>query len=67
MNLDDLSSTEIENLINEYVHDKTYREILKARLIDNTKFDDLAFEFNYSVRHVKRIVYKAQEQLYRHL
>jgi AraC-like DNA-binding protein len=67
MNLDDLSSTEIENLINEYVHDKTYREILKARLIDNIKYDDLALMFNYSVRHIKRIVYKAQDKFYRHL
>ena len=43
------------------------RAILKRALIDGIGYERLAEEFLLSVSQVKRIVYKAQEQLFRHL
>lgn len=64
MDLNELSANDIEYLIEQYIHNQVHREILKRRLLDHVIFDDLAEEFNYSVRHVKRIVYKNQDILY---
>ena len=64
MDLRELSTDDIEYLIEQYIHNQVHRKILKRRLLDHIKFDDLAEEFNYSVRHVKRIVYKNQDILY---
>lgn len=62
-----LSNTMIETLIDEFVHVQLHREVLKARLIDGLKYDELAEKFNYSTRQMKRIVYKAEESLFKHI
>ena len=67
MILDDLSRTQIEHLIDEYIRSERDREILKRRLLDGIIFDDLAFEFNLSERHIKRIVYAGKEKLIKHI
>ena len=54
-------------LIEEYVHVSRDREILKRRLIDGIVFDRLAEEFDMSTRQIKNIVYKAEEQLFKHV
>ena len=61
------NNVELSNLIDLHIHSERDRKILKRRLIDGIKFDDLAEEFNYSPRHIKRIVYKAENQLFSHL
>lgn len=63
----DYSNAELANLIDLYIHSERDRKILKRRLIDGIKYDDLAEEFNYTPRHIKRIVYKAENQLFKHL
>ena len=63
----DYSNAELSNLIDLYIHSERDRKILKRRLIDGIKYDDLAEEFNYTPRHIKRIVYKAENQLFKHL
>lgn len=65
-NAPDLSRTEIENLIDEWILNQRDREILKRRLIDHILFDDLSEEFDLSVRRIKTIVYKGQEKIFRH-
>ena len=67
MDLNDLSTKEIEYLIEQYIHNQVHREILKRRLMDHVKFESLAEEFNYSTRHIKRIVYNSQDILYKRL
>lgn len=67
MDLNSLSSQEMEYLIDSYIHNQVHRSILKRRMLDHVKFEDLAEEFNYSVRHTKRIVYKSQDILYARL
>ena len=63
MNLDTLSRSEIERLIDEWILNERDRKILKRRLIDGICYEPLAEEFELSVRHVKTIVYKAEEKL----
>lgn len=64
MDLNELSKQDIEFLIEQYIHDEVHRNILKRRLLDHVKFEALAIEFHYSVRQIKRIVYKNQDILY---
>lgn len=63
----DLSRTQIEGLIDEWIFSERDRKILKRRLLDNIIFDDLAEEFDLSVRQIKNIVYKAEDRLYNHI
>lgn len=63
LNLDALSRSEIERLIDEWILNERDRKILKRRLIDGICYEPLAEEFELSVRHVKTIVYKAKEKL----
>lgn len=67
MILDDLSNPEIADLIDKYVRGERARAILKRRLIDEICYEPLAEEFDLSVPQIKRIIYKAQEQLFRHI
>lgn len=64
MRFDDMSRTEIEFLIDEWIHKERDRAILKRRLLDGICYEPLAEEFDMSVRQVKNIVYKAEERLF---
>jgi DNA-directed RNA polymerase specialized sigma24 family protein len=61
------TNSQIRGLIAEWIHSERDRRILERRLIDGITFDRLAEEFDMSVRQTKSIVYKAQEQLFKHL
>jgi DNA-directed RNA polymerase sigma subunit (sigma70/sigma32) len=63
----DLSRSEWENLIDEYIFKERDRAILKRRLLDGICFEPLAEEFDLSVQQTKTIVYKALEKLSKHL
>lgn len=62
-NLDDISYSELEHLINEWILNKRDRDVLKRRLLDGITYESLAFEFDLSVRHIKTIVYKSEDKL----
>lgn len=65
-----LSRSEIENLIDEWVIGRNAyrnRKILKRRLCDGITYEQLAEEFYLSVRQTKNIVYKEKEKIFRHL
>lgn len=53
-----MKNSEIQHIIDEYIHKKTHREILRDRWIDGLTFEKLAERHDYSVRQVKRIVHK---------
>ena len=61
------TNTQICALIDEYIHSERDRRILKRRLCDGICFEPLAEEFDMSDRQVKRIIYKLQERLFKHL
>ena len=63
----DLSRTEWENLIDEYIFKERDSAILKRRLLDGICYEPLAEEFDLSVQQTKTIVYKATEKLIKHL
>ena len=66
----DLSRTELEQLIDNWIIGRNAerdRAIIKRRLCDGICYEPLAEEFDLSVRHVKSIVYKRQETLFKHI
>lgn len=64
---DDLPRSDIEHLIDEWIRSERDRAILKRRLLDGITFDRLAEEFDLSVRHVKDIVYKSENIIFKRL
>jgi len=66
----DISRSEIEYAIDEWIVGK-YAErdrlLLRRRLIDGIVFERLAEEFDLSVRQTKKIIYKGQEKVFRHI
>lgn len=65
MNAIDLSRTEWEKLIDEWIFNERDREILKRRLLDGLTFEQLASEFNYSTQNIQRIIYKGTARLFK--
>ena len=61
------TNSRIREIIGEWIHSERDRRILERRLIDGITFERLAEEFDMSVRQMKNIVYKLQEQLFRRL
>ena len=66
MRLDDMSRTDIEFLIEEWIHKERDRAILKRRLLDGICYEPLAEEFDMSVRQVKTIVRKGTDRMFKH-
>ena len=62
-----LSRTEWIELIDLWIFNETDRALLKRRLLDGRTYEQLAEEFNYSDRHIKTRVYKAEKQLFKHI
>lgn len=63
------SRSEIDRLIDEWIIGRNAerdRKILKRRLLDGITFDRLAEEFDLSVRQVKNIVYRREDELFLH-
>ena len=67
VDLDNISNSEIEHLIDEWIHSERDRKILKRRLIDGICYEPLADEMDMSVRQIKNIVYKAEAKLFKYL
>jgi len=64
---EDLSTSDIGRLIDEWIFSERDRAILKRRLIDGITFERLAEEFDLSVRNTKTIVYKGQARIFKHI
>ena len=67
MIFDDLSCSEIEFLINEWIRNERDRLILKRRLLDGITYERLAEEFDLSVTQIKNIVYKSENRIFKHI
>ena len=61
------TNSQIREIIGEWIHSERDRRLLERRLIDGVTFERLAEEFEMSERQARRIVYKLQEQLFKHL
>lgn len=62
----ELSRSQYETLIFEWIHSERDRALIKRRLLDGITYEKLAEEFEISVQQAKRICYKSQETLLRH-
>lgn len=67
MNLDNVSNTDIARVIDEYIHSERDRKIMKRRLIDGICYEPLADEFDLSVVGVRKIVYRCEKIIFKHL
>lgn len=61
------TNSQIAHIIDEYVHNERDREILKRRYCDGICYEPLAEEFKLSVPQIKRIIYKNENKVFRHL
>lgn len=62
-----LSRTQWERLIDEYIFSERDRAMLKRRLLDGICFEQLAEEACLSVQQTKSIVYRAQKRLFEYI
>jgi hypothetical protein len=67
MSLYNLSYSEWEKLIDEWIFSERDRAMLKRRLLDGITFDRLSEEFALSVQQTKTIIYKAQADLFKRI
>ena len=67
MKYDELSNSELASLIDEWVRGERNREMLKDRLINGMLYEPLAEKYGLSVRATQNIIYKASEQLFKHV
>lgn len=73
VDLDNISNSQLEHLIDEWIHSKRDRLVLKLRLIDGLtyqKTSDYLYEKEniiLSERQIKNIVYKAEAKLFKHI
>lgn len=63
----DISRSQLENIIDEWVFNERNRKIIKRRLLDGICFEPLAEEFKLSVRQIKNIVYETEDIIIRHI
>ena len=64
---EEITTSELIEAIDEHVHNQRNRLLLKRRLIDGIIFEDLAEEFDLSVRQTKRIVYRESEKIFKNI
>ena len=62
-----LSRSELSDIIDEWIFSERDRAIMKRRWLDGVCFEPLADEFDMSVRQIKRIVYKSEDRLSKHI
>lgn len=64
---DNITNSQIDHLISEYIHSERDRKILHLRLVDGYTYEKIAWEMDMSVRAIKNIVYKTEAKLFRHI
>ena len=64
---DNITNSQIDHLINEYIHSERDRKVLHLRLVDGLTYEKLAENMDMSVRQTKNIVYRAEAKLFKHI
>ena len=67
MSMEDLSRSDVEKLINEWILNERNRRIMERRLIDGITYERLAEEFDLSVRQIKNVVYRSENRMFSHI
>lgn len=63
--IEKMSRTEWEHLIDEYIFNEVHRKLMKRRMLDGIVYEQLAEEFGYSVNHTRHICSDCRRKLYR--
>ena len=63
----DLSRSEWENLIDEWIFNELHRAMLKRNLLDGRTYEQIAEQFDMSARQVARLIPKLQEKLFKRI
>ena len=61
----DLSRSEWELLIDEWIFDETHRAMLKRNLLDGRTYEQIAEQFGCSRDKVAKLIPKLQDRLFR--
>lgn len=61
----DISRSEWEMYIDEWIFDETHREMLKRNLLDGRTYEQIAEQFDCSRDKVARLIPKLQDKLFR--
>ena len=64
---EDLSRSQWEILIDEWIFNEEHRKMLKRNLLDGRTYEQLAEEFNCSREKVARLIPKLQNKLFKKL
>ena len=62
-----LSRSEWENLIDEWIFNELHRAMLKRNLLDGRTYEQIAEQFDMSTRQVARLIPKLQEKLFKRI
>lgn len=65
MEIYDLSRSEWECLIDEWIFDEQHRAMLKRNLLDGRTYEQIAEQFDCSRDKVARLIPKLQDRLFR--
>lgn len=63
----DYFNSDAERVINEVVHNKRDRELMRLRLIDGLTFQQMAEALDLSVRHTQNLYAKYAPRVFKHL
>lgn len=61
----DISRSEWERYIDEWIFDEMHREMLKRNLLDGRTYEQIAEQFDCSRDKVARLIPKLQDKLFR--
>ena len=62
-----LSRSELQYLIDQWIFNERHRLILADRLFNGTTYERLAEKYGLSTQQIKTIVYKEMDRLEKHL
>ena len=61
------TNSQIKELINEYIHDKTDRKILYLRFVDNDTLEEIAGKVGLDKKTVWTRIRKQEKELFSHI
>ena len=61
------SNSQAISIINEWIHDKKHRKIMKMRLVHGVTMEKIAEKMGMSDRQIKRIVDKNEKIIFSHM
>ena len=61
------TNSEIQHIIDEWIHSERERKILHRRLIDGLTIEELSEEFDRSPRQMQRIINRLQTIVFLHM